>query len=99
MGAPLAGDPCLEPVNWPAVAGGRVRIVEILATGSNGGTQEHLFSLLSRLDRSRYDASVIALSGGSAVRKLQRAGRSSKIRTTRSPPAWSRLCSRTSIRM
>jgi glycosyltransferase involved in cell wall biosynthesis len=74
MTPPLTGDPCLEPVNWPAVAGGRVRIVEILATGTNGGAQEHLFSLLSRLDRSRYDASVIALSGGSAVRKLQRAG-------------------------
>jgi glycosyltransferase involved in cell wall biosynthesis len=74
MGAPMAGDPCLEPVGWPAVAGGRVRIVEILATGTNGGAQEHLLSLLSRLDQTRYDASVIALSGGSAVRKLQRAG-------------------------
>ena len=74
MGAPMAGDPCLEPVGSPAVAGGRVRVVEILATGTNGGAQEHLFSLLSRLDRTRYDASVIALSGGSAVRKLQRAG-------------------------
>jgi glycosyltransferase involved in cell wall biosynthesis len=74
MTPPLTGDPCLEPLNWPAVAGGRVRIVEILATGTNGGAQEHLFSLLSRLDRSRYDASVIALSGGSAVRKLRRAG-------------------------
>lgn len=70
----LIGDPCLEPLGSPAVAGGRVRVVEILATGTNGGAQEHLFSLLSRLDRSRYDASVIALSGGSAVRKLQRAG-------------------------
>ena len=56
MGAPMAGDPCLEPVGWPAVAGGRVRIVEILATGTSGGAQEHLFSLMSRLDRSRYDA-------------------------------------------
>ena len=74
MTPPLTGDPCLEPLATPAVAGGRVRVVEILATGTNGGAQEHLFSLLSRLDRSRYDASVIALSGGSAVRKLQRAG-------------------------
>src|SRR5664279_4203030 len=74
MTPPLTGDPCLEPLDAPAVAGGRVRVVEILATGTNGGAQEHLFSLLSRLDRSRYDASVISLSGGSAVRKLQRAG-------------------------
>ena len=75
MGAlPLGADPCLEPPNRPVIAGGRVRVVEILATGTNGGAQEHLFSLLSRLDRSRYEASVISLSGGSAVRKLQRAG-------------------------
>jgi len=74
MTPPAVGDPCLEPLDSPAVAGGRVRVVELLATGTNGGAQEHLFSLLSRLDRGRYDASVIALSGGSAVRKLQRAG-------------------------
>ncbi len=74
MTPPVAGDPCLEPLATPAVAGGRVRVVEILATGTNGGAQEHLFALLSRLDQGRYDASVIALSGGSAVRKLQRAG-------------------------
>jgi len=74
MTPPIAGDPCLEPLDSPAVAGGRVRVVEILATGTSGGAQEHLFALLSRLDRSRYDASVIALSGGSAVRKMQRAG-------------------------
>ena len=52
----------------------RVRIVEVLATGTNGGAQEHLYSLLTRLDRSRYDASVVALSAGSAVRKMQRDG-------------------------
>ena len=71
---PVGTDPCLEPLERPPVAGGQVRVVEVLATGTNGGAQEHLFSLLSRLDRSRYDASVISLSGGSAVRKLQRAG-------------------------
>jgi glycosyltransferase involved in cell wall biosynthesis len=51
-----------------------VRVVEILATGTNGGAQEHLFNLLSRLDASRFDASVVALSDGSAVRKLRRHG-------------------------
>jgi glycosyltransferase involved in cell wall biosynthesis len=56
------------------VSGGRIRVVEVLATGSNGGAQEHLYSLLTRLDRDRYDASVVALSNGSAVRKLVRAG-------------------------
>src|SRR5207245_2384122 len=44
-----------------------------LATGTNGGAQEHLYNLLTRLDPLRYDARVVALSAGSAVRKLQRA--------------------------
>jgi glycosyltransferase involved in cell wall biosynthesis len=56
------------------MSGGRIRVVEVLATGSNGGAQEHLYSLLTRLDTDRYEASVVALSNGSAVRKLARAG-------------------------
>jgi glycosyltransferase involved in cell wall biosynthesis len=68
-------DPCLEPVERLALPGpSTVRVVEVLATGTNGGAQEHLYSLLTRIDRSRYEASVVALSPGSAVRKLQRAG-------------------------
>jgi len=68
-------DPCLTPLERPSAAGGRrVRIVEVLATGTNGGAQEHLFSLVTRLDPARYDVSVVSLSAGSAVRKLQRAG-------------------------
>ena len=75
MTVSAADSPCLEPVDrLPLPGGNRVRIVEVLATGSNGGAQEHLFSLLTRIDPSRYDASVVALSPGSAVRKLQRAG-------------------------
>jgi glycosyltransferase involved in cell wall biosynthesis len=75
MFAPAEPDPCLEPVErLPLPGPQRVRIVEVLATGTNGGAQEHLYSLLTRLDRSRYDASVVALSAGSAVRKMQRDG-------------------------
>jgi glycosyltransferase involved in cell wall biosynthesis len=68
-------DPCLEAVErLPLPGSPRVRVVEVLATGTNGGAQEHLQSLLTRIDRSRYEASVVSLSPGSAVRKLQRAG-------------------------
>jgi len=75
MGPPAAWDPCSAPLqHFPMPGPPRVRVVEVLATGTNGGAQEHLFSLLSRLDRTRYDASVVALSAGSAVRKLERAG-------------------------
>lgn len=75
MTAPATGDPCLEPVaRGPLPGGERVRVLELLATGTNGGAQEHLYNLLTRLDPARYEASVISLSHGSAVRKLQRVG-------------------------
>ena len=73
--APPAWDPCLAPVeHFPLPGPKRVRVVEILATGTSGGAQEHLFGLMSRLDTAHYEASVVALSAGSAVRKLQRHG-------------------------
>jgi glycosyltransferase involved in cell wall biosynthesis len=75
MSAPAPWDPCLEPVDRPTLAAGRrIRVVEVLATGTNGGAQEHLYSLVTRIDRERYDVSVVALSAGSAVRKLLKAG-------------------------
>jgi glycosyltransferase involved in cell wall biosynthesis len=75
MSAPAPFDPCLETVVRPSLAAGRrIRIVEVLATGTNGGAQEHLHSLVTRIDASRYDVTVVALSTGSAVRKLQKAG-------------------------
>ncbi len=75
MSSNRAFNPCLETVRPPVVAGAdRIRVVEVLATGTNGGAQEHLFGLLSRIDQSRFDVSVVSLSPGSAVRKLQRAG-------------------------
>jgi glycosyltransferase involved in cell wall biosynthesis len=75
MGAPVPWDRCFAPLeHFPMPGPPRVRVVEILATGTSGGAQEHLYSLLSRLDQTRYEASVVALSTGSAVRKLERSG-------------------------
>jgi glycosyltransferase involved in cell wall biosynthesis len=51
-----------------------VRVVEVVATGTNGGAQEHVFGLLTRLDPTRYDVHVVSLSPGSSVRKLERHG-------------------------
>jgi glycosyltransferase involved in cell wall biosynthesis len=45
-----------------------------MATGTNGGAQEHVFSLASRLNPARYDVRVVSLSHGSSVRRLQKAG-------------------------
>ncbi len=75
MGAPLPDDPRhIFPPRGPLPPGGPVRVVELIATGTNGGAQEHVYSLLSRLDRSRYIPSVVSLSPGSAVRRLAALG-------------------------
>jgi glycosyltransferase involved in cell wall biosynthesis len=72
----LGLDPCFQPVIRLPLPGGRtrIRVVELLATGSNGGAQEHLFNLVTRIDRERYDVSIVALTAGSAIRRLERTG-------------------------
>ena len=68
VSGPGAGD-------WmPMSPSSRVRVVEVLATGGNGGAQESLYGLATGLDRSRYDVTVVSLSGGSSIRRFQRAG-------------------------
>ena len=75
MGGSGHGGPCLVPVERPPLPpGGSIRVVEVLATGTNGGAQEHVVSLVGRIDRTRYEVSVVSLSPGSTIRKLQRAG-------------------------
>ena len=76
MALPLPDDPCYEPVARLPLPGGRdrIRVVELLATGTNGGAQEHVYNLVSRIDRERYDVSVCSLSPGSAIRKIEHAG-------------------------
>ena len=74
--AALAPDPCFEPITRLPLPANRqrIRVVELLATGTSGGAQEHVFNLVTRIDTSRYDVSVLALSNGPAVRRLERAG-------------------------
>jgi len=68
-------DPCSNPVDRTTMPGSsRIRVVEVLATGTSGGAQEHVYGLVSRIDRERYDVSVIALSAGSGARKIARLG-------------------------
>src|SRR5215471_5330468 len=68
-------DPCHDvPALLPLPSGERVRVAQLVATGTNGGAQEHVVSLLSRLDRERYDVRVISLSDGSAVRRWRALG-------------------------
>jgi glycosyltransferase involved in cell wall biosynthesis len=69
-----AEQPCAEPKIRPAIEGGRIRVVEVMATGTNGGAQEHVFGLVTRMDPARYDVRVVSLSHGSSLRRLQKAG-------------------------
>ena len=72
----LAVDPCFQPITRLPLPGGRtkVRVVELVATGSSGGAQEHVANLVGRMDRSRYDVSVLFLSGGAGVRRIEKTG-------------------------
>ena len=75
MNAPVTGDPCLDlPEHPPLPDGERVHVVQLVATGTNGGAQEHVAALLARIDRTRYDTRVISLSDGSAVKRWRGLG-------------------------
>lgn len=73
--AAVRSDPCLEPpVRLELPGPPRVKVVEVMATGTAGGAQEHVYNLLSRMDRERYDVTLVSLSAGSAVRRIARLG-------------------------
>jgi glycosyltransferase involved in cell wall biosynthesis len=73
MTAPVR-DPCFDIPSRPARNGDRIRVVELLATGSAGGAQEHVHALVTGLQPDRYDVQVVSLSEGSATRRLRAAG-------------------------
>ena len=52
----------------------RPRVLQLLATGGNGGAQESYTGLLLRLDRAKYDVRALSLSAGSAVQRLRALG-------------------------
>jgi glycosyltransferase involved in cell wall biosynthesis len=52
----------------------RPRLLQLLATGGNGGAQESYTGLLLRLDRSKYDVRALSLSSGSAVSRVRSLG-------------------------
>jgi len=75
MTRPTPGGPCggRKPAG-PLPDGSRLRVVELLATGTNGGAQESVVNTMTHLDATRHDARVISLSHGSTVMRLQRLG-------------------------
>jgi glycosyltransferase involved in cell wall biosynthesis len=67
-------EPCVEQHDRDPIDGGRVRVLQVMATGTNGGAQEHVYSLATRLNPECYEVKVVSLSHGSSVRRLQKAG-------------------------
>jgi len=63
----------------PLPDGTRLRVVELLATGTNGGAQESVVSTMLRLDPSRHETHVISLSHGSTMARLQRMGYATEV--------------------
>ena len=67
--------PCLAiPKRPPLGEGSRIRVAQILATGTNGGAQVHVTDLVRRMEAERYEVEVVSLSDGPTVRRLRRAG-------------------------
>ena len=56
----------------PLPDGSRIRVLQLLATGTNGGAQESLVNTVLRMDSSRHDVHVVSLSHGSTVKRLER---------------------------
>ena len=63
----------------PLPDGTRLRVVQLLATGTNGGAQESVVSTVLRLDPSRHETHVISLSHGSTMARLQRLGYATEV--------------------
>ncbi|MFI5253974.1 MAG: glycosyltransferase [Candidatus Limnocylindrales bacterium] len=75
MTAPTLSDPCAEvPERRPLRPGERIRVLQLLATGGNGGAQEHAWSLVQGMAMDRYDVEIVCLSDGPSVRRFEKAG-------------------------
>ena len=74
MSAPPFAGPC-HPLPIRAIPRREsVAVVEVVATGGVGGAQQHVASLVSRLDRQRFRPHVVFLSDGPAVPRVERTG-------------------------
>jgi hypothetical protein len=51
----------------PLPDGSRIRVLQLLATGTNGGAQESVVNTVLRMDSSRHDVLVVSLSHGEAT--------------------------------
>jgi glycosyltransferase involved in cell wall biosynthesis len=75
VSAPTLLDPCFEVRERPPLGpGGRIRVLQLLASAGNGGAQEHTWSLVRGMDMARYEVEIVCLGDGPTVRRFERAG-------------------------
>lgn len=51
-----------------------IRVLEVIQQGKIGGGESHLLTLISKMDRSRYEPVVVALSNGEMIQRLTALG-------------------------
>lgn len=74
VSAPLAAEPCIPLPLRAAPGRDPVHVVQVVATGTVGGAQRHVSSLVGGLDRRRFTPAVVSLSDGAAVRRMEADG-------------------------
>src|SRR5205809_108862 len=56
------------------INGDKIRVLEVIQQGEIGGGESHLLTLISKMDRSRFEPVVVALSDGEMIRRLTQSG-------------------------
>jgi glycosyltransferase involved in cell wall biosynthesis len=71
----FTSDPCADLPTMAALPrNARIRVVELLASGTNGGAQEHVRALVAGLPPERYTVHVVSLSDGPALVRMAAEG-------------------------
>ncbi|MHA4808129.1 glycosyltransferase [Flavitalea flava] len=63
----------------------KIRVLEVIQQGEIGGGESHLLTLISKMDRNRFEPIVIALSDGEMITRLTASGVKNYVVNTRLP--------------
>lgn len=63
----------------------KIKVLEVIQQGEIGGGESHLLTLLSKLDRNRFEPVVIALSDGEMINRLNAMGIKNYVVNSRLP--------------
>jgi glycosyltransferase involved in cell wall biosynthesis len=63
----------------------KIKVLEVIQQGEIGGGESHLLTLLSKLDRNRFEPVVIALSDGEMINRLNAMGIKNYVVSSRLP--------------